>query len=155
MIGTDNNCQCSNTTAPGTVENFSLTNYVELVKVDELDVPKHNRFEMVRQQFTPLTVRQVISAFNVFADGYDAYVVVATLADSFKIMPVLFTDPLRPKSTYFFVNQKFTVSRDVLQAKLYEIWRTRAGANKFGSVYEPSTPNRFPYIMPSRGVIFR
>lgn len=154
MIGSDSDCLC-NLIPPGEVINFSLTNYIELVKVDELDVPKHNRFEMVRQQFDPLTLRQVVSAYNIFADGYDAFLVTAILHGQFKIVPVLFTDHFLRQSIYFFVNKKIEKSRYVLELKLFEIWRTIAGANFQGTVYKPSTLNRFPYIMPSRGVVFR
>lgn len=149
-------CDCTDPRDfPQPYESISLTNNIEFVKVDEIYEPIHNQFEIVRQAHTPKQIRQEASAFNIFPSGYQAYLASQITSTGLKLTPVNYTDTLKAKSTYFFINININKSRRILEERCFEIWRTRAGTAFQGSVYFPPELNRFPYVMPSRGVVFR
>lgn len=147
-------CPANTTPFPQPFENFSLTNWVELVKVDEIWNTKHNGFDFVRLAPDPQTIRQAVSGRNIFADTHDAYRAFVK-AGAFTLTPVLYTDRLVRHAIYFFINKKIKKTRDELGKRCTDLWQTRAGADAQGSVYHPSHLNRFPYEMPSRGFVFR
>lgn len=133
---------------------FSLTNQIEFVQVDNL-FGASNQFEMIRVPEEPTQINERISAFNIFSKQYVAYLMTGAQPDRVKITPVSFSDNLKSNSTYFFVNRNITVLRDRLEIRLLDIWRMRAGTRKMGNKCFPQQPIRFPYIMPSRGKVFR
>jgi hypothetical protein len=142
---------------PPSPEQHSLTNWIELVVVD--DINEHarttNRFDMVRQTTPPRTVQGAFCPYNAYPDYYTPYIVTEIQSNKLKIIPVAYSDFLESKSTYFYVNKNILKNRNYLESRLWIIWQTHAGANKFGSASFPSSPVRFPRQMPSRGIIFR
>lgn len=155
-IATEPICDCTDTRPfPQPFESIGLTNHIELIKVDELYNPKHNKFEMIRQIDGMPDLKHIASLLGVTTSRYDAYQ--ATLIQNgFKLTLVDYRSAPQRNSIYFFINKNFSTKPfSVIQKQAYEIWQERAGADFQGSVYFPSTPNRFPFVMPSRGKIFR
>lgn len=134
---------------------YSLTNQIETVQVDILFSNGTNQFDMLPNQPLGTRIKDKISAKNIFARQYAAYLVTEIQQDRLKITPVSFEEMFRPNSIYFFVNKNILIERSRLEIKLFEIWRMRSGTVKMGSRSFPQNPIRFPRIMPSRGKVFR
>lgn len=149
-------CDCTDTRPfPQPFESISLTNYVELIKVDELYNPNHNGFEIIRQVYQMPDIKHMTAVLSIYSSKYDAYLATPQM-NGFKLTKIDFHSEILRNTIYFFINKKFsTKPLKVLQERIYEIWRERTDANFQGNVYHKSTPNRFPFIMPSRGKIFR
>ena len=145
---------------PQPYETISLTNWIELIKVDDLYNPVKNKFEIIRQTSPLMDLKPIAAGLGVVPSKYDIYQATKILQGfdtiGFRILPIPFHTYLQIYTTYFFVNKKFSnKSREQLRQQLWEIYRTRAGTRPQSSVYFPHNPIRFPYVMPSRGVVMR
>ena len=159
---------CDNCTDPRTFpqpfESISLTNFVEIVKVDDLYYPVKNKFEMIRHTSAFLDLKSVAAGFGAIPSLYDPYLSTRIIPPTvqpetpppFKLTLIPWHTYLAINSTYFLINKKWSGKsiRD-LQRQIWQIWLSRAGSNGQSSVYSKKSPIRFPYIMPSRNMIFR
>jgi hypothetical protein len=137
---------------------FSLTDNVELVRVDELYQANHNQFEMIPFKQN-LTLRRAAAKFGINPSKYNIYQVLpatanTTTANNFKLISRNYNQFIQRKSTYFFVNVQFNKTREELELLLFEAWETHIGAGQ-STVCFPVTPDHFKFIMPSRGKRFR
>ena len=134
---------------PQPSESISLNNYIEIIKIDQLYCHRNNMFEIVRQSTPPKELRQIVSVFNITSSIYDAFIL------SNKLIKVKFTDVAQTKQTYLFVNKTISDDREKLDKLIYDLLNTYSGTNKMGCVQFPQPINRWPYVMPSRNIIFR
>lgn len=151
-------CPCADDRPfPQPFDTISVTNWIEFARID--DIHEHarvrNLFEVRRTPIPAKRIKEIVGAFNIFTDTYNAYQLAVIESNRIKLTPISMDTLTTPKTVYFFVNKLIDVDLHRLEQRMLEIWRTRAGSDKFGSVYFPSTPTRFPYVMPSRYVTFR
>lgn len=141
---------------PQPQDNFSLTNYVEIFKVENICAQgPRNQMDMIRYTEPPPRLKEIISKFNIFESKYVAYHVMQILSNRFKIEQVFFTDNIMRNTIYFFLNRNITCGLDALGIKFFDAWQTRSGTARLGTVYFPEPIIRFPLGMPSRYKIFR
>ena len=132
---------------PQPPETFSLTNFVEIVKIDSLCNTNQNHFEMVG--VSERRIREEVAKFNINQLKYTTYIV-----NNNKLEIISFDDQIEKFRTYFFINNKLICRKDLLD-KIIDLYNLRYGTKITGSVYFPKPLIRFPPQMPSRGHIFR
>ena len=139
---------------PQPIKTINLTDYVEIIKVDQLYEHTSNQFEIVNYDVTK-TIQNMAAKYNIFQGSYIPYAITSIESDRLKIIEKSWYSIIERKQTIFFVNILFTKSRLQLETLLFDLWRTNAGTVKMGSTSFPEPFIRFPYIMPSRGKTFR
>jgi len=134
---------------------FSLTNWVELIRINGICIYSPSKFEMVRWKNPPETLQHLFAALSVFRGTYDLYQ--AQFINAFKLTEVSFDDLSKNKGIYFAVKKTITCRRDKpkLLSALYNIWLQNAGTSIPASAGYPSVPEKFPIEMPSRGKTLR
>lgn len=151
-------CQCTDDRPfPQPYESISLTDWVEFIRVDDLfaHATTRNQFQMIRHPIPAKRLKEITGAWGIFESDYNPYQKLSEEATRIKLKIIDFDTLTQPQTTFFFVNKNITAEHNRIENHILDIWRTRAGANTFGSVYFPSNPTRFPYQMPSRGITFR
>lgn len=140
---------------PTESDTISLTNWVELITVDSICNNRQNQFNMI--PFKDATLRSIMCKYGVTEKDYAVYWVTDTLADRFKIWELEFNCDgayLVKKKIYFFVNKALNCQNN-LGTRLFELYRSKFGTARMGSVYFPEPLYRIPIQMPSRGLVFR
>ncbi len=104
----------------------SLTNHIELIRVDGICEYSPSKFEMVRWKNPSETLQHLFAALSVFRGTYDLY---QANFETMKLVEMSFDDLSKNKAIYFAVKKTITCRRDktrLLQA-LYNIWLQNAG----------------------------
>lgn len=134
---------------------FSLTDYIEIVKVLTIFGAGQNQFDMIRTPEEPTEIKDAVAKFNIFDKDFITYRLIEIQQNKIKITPIPITNELTRKQIYFFVSRNISVPRTRLEQRLLDIYQNRAGTNRMGNKCFPEEPIRFPYQMPSRNKIFR
>jgi len=129
--------------------NISLTNYIEIIEINHLYQPSVNQFHIVPDPDRNILsngvyirrIKDEVAQFKMYESTHTPYS--ATITDRVKLETVDWDSDLELYKTYFFVNNNISVERDRLEVRLYDIYRVKAGGQ------------RFQMVMPSRGRIFR
>ena len=100
----------------------SLTNYVELVRVDGICEYSPSKFEIVRWKNPPETLQHLFAAMSVFRGSYDLYYFSLT-----RLKQVSFDDLSERKATYFAIKNTITCRKNTSKfaATLFNIWTQR------------------------------
>jgi hypothetical protein len=138
---------------------FSLTNNIEIAKIDEIYQNNHNQFDMIPFA-EELTLRRAAARFGINPGQYNIFQISpptfnVTKASQFRLIDRNYNEFIQRRSTYFFINVQINKTKAKLALLLFETWKTNAGADRISTVYFPVIPDRFRYIMPSRGKRFR
>lgn len=129
---------------------LSITDYIEIVKVDDLYRSGVNKFEIIRTPEEPTRIKDIVGRYKINSSTHKIYI-----SDNFNLKQIAFTDILERNTILFFINIKINVDHDVLKQRLRDIWQTRAGVSQQGNESQEKIYNEFPIQMPSRNKIFR
>jgi hypothetical protein len=134
----------------------SLTNYIELIRVDALCERVPAQFEMVRWKNPSETLQHLFAMMNVFRNQYDLYEITPKdmAAHIFKLKSVSFDDLSERKAVYFAIKNTITSRSTIkLTSTLYNIWVQIGGSFEYPGTSEKLSM-RFPIAMPSRIQIY-
>jgi len=126
-------------------ENHSLNSYVEIIIIDNLYIK--NKFEMIKFT-TGRTIKDIICQYGI-SKTYTPYSATPE-TNKFNLTPIDYSDQIKNKSIYFYINNSIKVERNILEKKLFNLYGLKYTQNKFGSVYFPSEKIRIPFQMPSK-----
>ena len=151
-------CACTDPDPFVASDQISLTNWVELIRIEQNCSTARNQFEMI--PFSNKTLRSIMCKWNITGATHAAYIVTKILSDRFKIKPIPYDlcneTYITRKTIYFFVNNNIPQDdMDILERRLFDYYRSKSGTVRTGSVYFPEPLIRFPFQMPSRYVVFR
>jgi len=143
-------CNCpTEQTFPQEQKQFSLTNRIEIAKIDQICNTNRNKFDMLRFNLNK-TIKQSVITLGIKQSEYDVYLVYEIQNGRFDLHQKSFSDYIERKSIYFFVNKAISKPLKYLNTKLYDLWRTKSGNIGTSTTPFPIPTIRFPLIMPSR-----
>jgi hypothetical protein len=132
---------CTDQPFPEVAPAFSLTNHIEIIRVDNICSPRPNQFNMLPYTSNK-TLRQLFAPLDISPSNYSLYRI--TSLNPFKTVNCDFTDYPEQFAIYFAISAIIICLND---SRLYQIWLTNSSYN--------NTVIQFPIQMPSRFATFR
>ena len=142
-------CDCPTKPFPQPPVNFSITNWVELIFLDDLCKPYCQKMEMVPYTEPPKRLKEIIAMFGKHIEDYLVCQIVAG-----KIIGLEQDALITPKTTFYFINLRApcVTSPQIILRRMQDQMLIRAGAAFPGSDYFTPVLNNWPIQMPSRFV---